>query len=1587
MQKELKSKINNYLKNRRKKRNRYQVLTVISMVVILVVYSVLTKPAISMAYDNISVEAMRENTAFGDVVPVRVTAEALEGTEPTTFVIYTKGVGGGLSSEYQFRDGVCQITAEDGSIISLHKGEIMDEENGTIVKKQYWFQLSPEEKTAFVLHYTSDVEAITITNDISHSKEETSEADDITEAEATTEKVEEATTEAEATTEKAEETTTEAEATTEKAEETTTEAEATTEKAEETTTEAEATTEKVEEITTEVEATTEKVEETTTEAETTTEKVEEINNSNIEKQSIEQLEEIDVSFVDPTTFNKNAFAEVEYTVADNEGSTSTETTEVTTGEGTTEEVIEATEDGSTISENEDIGIEETTKTDQYLEIYVAASADGGYEQIASELAEQVENWQGNVPVEQITNHKVASLYWTDNSYITDVILKARTEKGTLVTISGDRSNFNNTALQDLMIKVEENSSVNAETMESIIEDKSFDILQQRGFQITFLANGQEVQPAGEFNLLLDDFEYQESTTAVEVYQVAEEGTLQKIDSSFSEDGTLSIMTNGSDSKNYEIVFLGDATKKVSKNALTAIHITKEWEDGKEPEDISELGVYIYDDTGEEVATATLTKESGWKTTIKDLPLYNEDGELIQYSMVEDVIEGYTVGDIEYSGQEKVWIPVEEELEDGSEYLTLIEEDGKQYIYSSKDPSNKVEVTEGQLGEEVVKEINDIETDCLVIEEITIAEQLGLEIHSSVDAQGEVETTNSNLDEIEEATSDEQELTISTYNTLSLKSSLIGNDQNNVSTSSQLVGTYQEGYTDINLLSFSGFNNGNATVKVKKEWKGGQEDSVTVQLKCKEKNSSVYSSYGKRITLNKDNDWNYTWNDLSSKYEYTVEEVAVPNGYTASTNEKTTTNNNKITTTVTITNTKSNSGLDDTGNIFPHTKTIDYLGDGEDDSSLYTSLAGNDMYRLYLDLKSNALPTPVDVIFVIDNSGSMDDPWTSGFNNISKAKKVYNEAFALAKQIIDNSAENRVSVISYANTAQTHGSIGMNNMNYIQFALQSATRNPDGGTNMMAGLMETLDVLEELEETASDDRKTYVFFLSDGVPTYYYEHNHLEGNGGDGENNVTEVLEETESYIQNTFKPALSSDVTVYTLGVGLDTYNNGGKPGGNQGGTNYRKEAAEEILGQYIPTDSSLFLQATSDGTLAAVFDTLWQGLEAKGITITDTLSEYVDLAGQVDLLVTMQERLDKGNNCGATKREAERVLWAGKLVNGELEQNTDYPDNGLEVGNQVTAHMKTYHDDKNEVSTTIIQSASYDSDTKQITVTFNPDYIINGDYVYTLSFNVQVNEIAKAKYKELNQSYPTNMIGDARTDYGNNTTSSNQAGFFANAYTEEDSSYTQTGVSVSYTVIKEDGEEEKIEAYKEKPVVQVEAEKDYQIALKKVDVTDSRILLSGVEFDLYRVDDSSSDNIPETEGVKGIKVNQSSLVTNASGNIMIDKTSLVDDEYLIDDTYYLVETKAASGYQKLTKAYSFSLSNGTLVINGTDSMLNAGEKIEGNNIIILNLIVKNSKTASLPETGGMGTTSFTLIGITTMTVAVIGSIYMKKRQNDGGER
>ena len=124
------------------------------------------------------------------------------------------------------------------------------------------------------------------------------------------------------------------------------------------------------------------------------------------------------------------------------------------------------------------------------------------------------------------------------------------------------------------------------------------------------------------------------------------------------------------------------------------------------------------------------------------------------------------------------------------------------------------------------------------------------------------------------------------------------------------------------------------------------------------------------------------------------------------------------------------------------------------------------------------------------------------------------------------------------------------------------------------------------------------------------------------------------------------------------------------------------------------------------------------------------------------------------------------------------------------------------------------------------------------------------------------------------------------------------------------------------------------------------------------------------------------------SGINAVDKTITVDDNGCIELTglgagdYTFTETKAPAGYAIDGITHTLKIEcefNATTkkpvwtytVDNGTPSTIATGTLVE--------IVVKNSKTSSLPETGGIGTTGFYIAGAT-LIAAGAALIVLKKK-------
>lgn len=139
---------------------------------------------------------------------------------------------------------------------------------------------------------------------------------------------------------------------------------------------------------------------------------------------------------------------------------------------------------------------------------------------------------------------------------------------------------------------------------------------------------------------------------------------------------------------------------------------------------------------------------------------------------------------------------------------------------------------------------------------------------------------------------------------------------------------------------------------------------------------------------------------------------------------------------------------------------------------------------------------------------------------------------------------------------------------------------------------------------------------------------------------------------------------------------------------------------------------------------------------------------------------------------------------------------------------------------------------------------------------------------------------------------------------------------------------------------------------------------LAGAEFVLYKGEGENKQYAQVADGkLTGWTANKADATTLVSGT-----DGKIKVEGLDSDTYYLEETKAPAGYNKLAGP--------VMVVIGKDGAISVDNKpITGD------VEVENKSGTELPETGGMGTTIFYVLG----GVLVVGAAVLlvtKRRMN-----
>ena len=423
----------------------------------------------------------------------------------------------------------------------------------------------------------------------------------------------------------------------------------------------------------------------------------------------------------------------------------------------------------------------------------------------------------------------------------------------------------------------------------------------------------------------------------------------------------------------------------------------------------------------------------------------------------------------------------------------------------------------------------------------------------------------------------------------------------------------------------------------------------------------------------DNKWKCTWEvpvykiidldtGLKVKIDYTVVEGNVDSEYVYSNGKVVSGNGSdyEMKTWNAITKPGSAASADSTGSSSEQgvlskvkARAVNMFG-GDDtptvvsDSTNTTSKLGEPAHRKYITYNKNTndytlnldvtgaegTADGVDVLFVIDTSGSMGSGRKSTYTNLLPTVKTLlngtNSTTGIVDQILNANAKNAVAYVSFAGVDETKTTDWYTAKNSTTFKNKVNNLKAEGGTNWTYAMKKADSVLSN----RTNNNKKVVIFLSDGKPTYSINSRGYEY----GHGNATEDSYYTEaiSAVKDSKKlKTVDQFYSVYlTSGTqaGMETFHNGIKQTVKgaaivDGSGNNLGNALSSIINQVIPT--------------------------YKDVEITDTLSEYVEFTDNPEIAVKMvdangnETSLSSSDYTLSTTNNSVKVKFNNPLVKG----------------------------------------------------------------------------------------------------------------------------------------------------------------------------------------------------------------------------------------------------------------------------------------------------------------------------------------------------
>lgn len=425
-----------------------------------------------------------------------------------------------------------------------------------------------------------------------------------------------------------------------------------------------------------------------------------------------------------------------------------------------------------------------------------------------------------------------------------------------------------------------------------------------------------------------------------------------------------------------------------------------------------------------------------------------------------------------------------------------------------------------------------------------------------------------------------------------------------------------------------------------------------------------------------NKWKCTWEvpvykiinldtGLKVKIDYTVVEGNVDSEYvyTSPSNRKAVSGNGsdyEMKTWNAITTPGSTASADSTGSSSEQgvlskvkARAVNMFADDDaptvvSDSTNTTSKLGEPAHRKYITYNKNTndytlnldvtgaegTADGVDVLFVIDTSGSMGSGRGSTYTNLLPTVKNLlngtNSTTGIVDQILNANAKNAVAYVSFAGVDETKTTDWYTAKNSTTFKNKVNSLKAEGGTNWTYAMKKANSVLSN----RTNNNKKVVIFLSDGRPTYSINSRGYEY----GHGNATEEKYYTEAINAVTNSSKLKDVDQFYSVYLtsgtqsGMETFHNGI----NQtvkgaaivdGSGNNLGNALSSIINQVIPT--------------------------YKDVEITDTLSEYVEFTANSQITVKMvdangnETSLSSSDYSFTTTNNSVSVKFKNPLVKG----------------------------------------------------------------------------------------------------------------------------------------------------------------------------------------------------------------------------------------------------------------------------------------------------------------------------------------------------